>query len=74
MKPCSQFAAPTGRLIPASTLLYAQLAFEPKKSFICNKIRPVVDPNEPKVNKRIDWLRSVIPDRIGVPASTGPKF
>ena len=32
-------------------MLHAKLAFEPNKSFICNKNPLIVDPNEPKEPK-----------------------
>jgi hypothetical protein len=52
MKPRFRLTVPTGRLISVSPLLYAEFAFEPKKSFICNKIRRIADPNEPKQPNR----------------------
>jgi hypothetical protein len=47
MTSVSRLTAPAG-LISVFPLLHAEFAFEPKKSFICNKTRRVVDPNEPK--------------------------
>ena len=39
---------PRSPLISVSPQLHAEFAFEPKKSFICNKLRRIADPNEPK--------------------------
>jgi hypothetical protein len=68
---------PTDRLISVSPL-HAQLAFEPKKSFIYNKIRLVADPNEPKEpnGKQSHRLASFrhSPIQIGVSSSTGPQI
>jgi hypothetical protein len=77
MTSISRLTVPIGRLIPVSTLLHAEFALEPKKSFICNKIRLLADPNEPKEpnHKQSHRLASFChsPIWIGVPSFTGPQ-
>ncbi len=49
----------------------ADVASEPNKSFIYNKIRLITDPNQPKEpneKQGLDWLRSVIP-RTSLPTA-----
>ena len=77
MTSISRLTVSTGRLISVSTLLHAEFASEPKKSFICNKIRLLADPDEPKEpnQKQSHRLASFChsPIWIGVPSSTSPQ-
>jgi hypothetical protein len=77
MTSISRLTVPTGRLISMSTLLPAEFAFEPKKSFICNKTRLAADPDEPKEPKpQADRLASFSPSpiRFGVPSFISPQI
>ncbi len=78
MASISRLTVPTGRLISVSPLLHSQFTFEPKKSFICNKLRFAADPNEPKEpnEKQRHRLASFrhSPIRIGVPSPASPQI
>jgi hypothetical protein len=71
MTPRSRLTLPTGRLISVSPLLHAEFPLEPKKSFICNKIRLIADPNEPKQPNRKLAAFCHSPIRIAVPPTGG---
>jgi hypothetical protein len=71
MTPRSRLTVLTGRLISVSPLLHEEFALEPKKSFICTKLRPMADPNEPKQPNRKLASFSHSPIRIAVPPTGG---